>query len=289
MDRVRLALLRGICQLPAYVAAEAGAFRDHDLEVSLEYAPTAWSVPERMTRGDVDFAVIPWTRVAAAGARGEQLRLVCGSGCEEAALVVRSGCAPEDVRRIALPHEGGMKDLTAAGLVESLGWHDVETLRLPSGDAAILALIGGGVDAASMVEPWATMLVDLGLGHVVRRTGDLWPGAPGCSLATSAALVEERAEMVERMVRAFVAGARLVEDDPERAADVGARHIGVAASHVRGALLHNRPDVDALRRPAAITAVLDLMQRRGYLAAPPAGDFLDLAFLDRVQRRSAAA
>lgn len=137
MERVTLSLLRGVCQLPAYVAADLGLFRAHDLDVALEYAPTAWAVPERMVRGHVDFAVIPWTRVAAAGARGEPLVLVCGSGCEEAALVVRHGCAPADVARVALPQEGGMKDLTAVGLVQSLGWSDAETLRLPSGDAAI--------------------------------------------------------------------------------------------------------------------------------------------------------
>jgi len=289
MDRVKLALLRGVCQLPAYVAADAGAFRAHDLDVTLEYAPTAWAVPERLARGDVDFAVIPWTRVAAAEARGERLVLVCGSGCEEAALVVREGADVAGVRRIALPLEGGMKDLTAAGLVESLGWQDVETLRLPSGDAAILALVGGGVDAASMVEPWATMCVHLGAGHVVRRTGDLWPGAPGCSLTTSATLIETRPDVVERMVRAFVAGARVVADEPDRAAHVGARHIGVAARHVHAALRSNRPDVDALRNADAMAAVLALMQQRGYLAAPPAGRFLDLSFLDRARRASAAA
>jgi ABC-type nitrate/sulfonate/bicarbonate transport system substrate-binding protein len=271
------------------VAAEVGAFRAHGLDVALEYAPTAWAVPERLARGDVDFAVIPWTRVAAAEARGERLVLVCGSGCEEAALVVRTGCDVAGVRRIALPQEGGMKDLTAAGLVESLGWHDAETLRLPSGDAAILALVGGGVDAASMVEPWATMVVQLGLGQVVRRTGDVWPGAPGCSLATSAALIASRPDVVERMVRAFVAGARGALEEPDRAAHVGARHIGVAARHVRGALRHNRPDVDALRHTDAMTAVLALMQQRGYLDAPPAGRFVDLAFLDRAQRAPAAA
>jgi len=289
MDRVTLALLRGVCQLPAYVAADSGTFRAHDLDVTLDYAPTAWAVPERLARGDVDFAVIPWTRVAAAEARGEPLVLVCGSGCEEAALVVRRGCELAGVRRIALPQEGGMKDLTAAALVESLGWHDAETLRLPSGDAAILALVGGGVDAASMVEPWATMCVDLGVGTVVRRTGDVWPGAPGCSLTTSATLIATRPEVVARMVRAFVAGARLVAEDPARAADAGARHIGVAARHVHGALGHNHPDVDALRNRDAMTAVLALMQQRGYLAAPPTGRFLDLSFLERARRASAAA
>ncbi|MCW5891167.1 MAG: ABC transporter substrate-binding protein [bacterium] len=289
MDRVTLALLRGVCQLPAYVAADLGLFRAHGLEVALDYAPTAWAVPERMLRGQVDFAVIPWTRVAAAGARGEPLVLICGSGCEEAALVVRRGCAPTDVARVALPQEGGMKDLTAVGLVQSLGWGEAETLRLPSGDAAILAFVGGGVDAASMVEPWATMLHHLGLGDVVRRTRDVWPGVPGCSLTTSAALIAERPDVVERMVRAFVAGARVVGDDPERAAAIGARHIGVEARHVSGALAHNAPDVHALGRSAAMDAVLDVMLARGYLARRPDAGFKDLTFLERARRGAAAA
>lgn len=289
MDRVTLSLLRGVCQLPAYVAADLGLFRAHDLDVVLEYAPTAWTVPARMVHGQVDFAVMPWTRVAAAGARGEPLVLVCGSGCEEAALVVRNGCASDAVGRVALPQEGGMKDLTAVGLIQSLGWDAADTLRLPSGDAAILAFVGGGVDAASMVEPWATMLVHLGLGYVVRRTRDVWPGVPGCSLTTSAALIDHRPDIVERMVRAFVAGTRIVADEPDRAADVGARHIGVAARHVRGALEHNTPDVDALGRTQVMDAVLDLMVARGYIAARPDSGFKNLQFLDRALRAVAAA
>lgn len=289
MDRVTLSLLRGVCQLPAYVAADLDLFRAHGLDVALEYAPTAWAVPERMVRGQVDFAVIPWTRVAAAGARGEPLVLVCGSGCEEAALVVRNGCTPEAVGRVALPQEGGMKDLTAVGLVQSLGWREAETLRLPSGDAAILAFVGGGVDAASMVEPWATMLVHLGLGHVVRRTGDLWPGVPGCSLSTSADVIARRPGVVERMVRAFVAGARVVAEEPDRAAAIGGRHIGVDPRHVRGALVHNAPDVDALGRTDAMDAVLDLMLKRGYVAKRPDPAFKDLRFLERARRGAAAA
>jgi ABC-type nitrate/sulfonate/bicarbonate transport system substrate-binding protein len=171
--------------MPAYVACERGYFREQGIDVQTAVEATAWLVPERLLRGQVEFAVIPWTRVAAANASGEPLVLICGSGCEEAAIVVRRGLAVKDVRSIALPQRGGMKDLTAAGLMSSLGWDEVETIRLPSGDAAILSVAGGGADAASMVEPYATMLEQLKIGTVIRRTGDLWPGVPGCSLVTA--------------------------------------------------------------------------------------------------------
>src|ERR1700688_3994112 len=126
MRRIRLALLRGVCQLPAYVAIEQGYFAAQDLAAEPVMAPTAWAVPERLRAGEVDFAVIPWTRVAADQASdGSRLVLVAGSGVEEAALVVRTGLAPEDVRRVAVPQEGGIKDLTAMALLRRLRWDAV--------------------------------------------------------------------------------------------------------------------------------------------------------------------
>src|SRR5207249_5984702 len=101
--------------------------------------------------------------------------------CEEAALVVRADISLDEVRTVAVPQEGGIKDLTAAALMRDLGWDDAMRVRMPSGDGAILALIGQAADAASMVEPFATALEEQGIGWVARRTGDVWPGAPGCS------------------------------------------------------------------------------------------------------------
>src|ERR1041384_6778166 len=66
MERVNMALLRGVCQTPASTPAQCGFFRNRSLEVQIEVASTAWLVPEQMAIGAVDFAVIPWTRVTAA-------------------------------------------------------------------------------------------------------------------------------------------------------------------------------------------------------------------------------
>src|SRR4030095_8501956 len=198
MDRIAIALLRGVCQMPAYVAKEMGFFAEQGIDARIEILPTAWVVPERLMRGDFQFAVMPWTRVAAASSRGEDLVLICGSGFEEAAIVVRQGLALEDVQTLAVPQEGGSKDLPAQALPHSLGWDDRQKIRLPSGDGAILALVGQGADAASMVEPYATMLEELGVGYVARRTGDFWPGAPGCSLTTSRRMLAERPHLVQR-------------------------------------------------------------------------------------------
>jgi len=285
---IRFSLLRGICQLPAYVAHETGLFQRAGLDARLTITPTAWMVPEQLSAGTTDFAVIPWTRIAAAEPGEAPLRALCGSGYEEAVLVIRAGLAPEDVRTIAIPREGGMKDLTAMGLIESLGWSHCEQRRFPSGDGAIIAFVGEGVDAASMVEPYAAMMERLGIGTAIRRTGDVWPGAPGCSLAASAALVEEAPELVQRVVDAYVEAAAFVDADPDAAARIASPYIGVRAETIRDALRVNRPNVEALRDRTAMTCVLELMRTLGYIDAIPDG-FVDARFLDRTQRRVPSA
>lgn len=285
MTRVNLALLRGVCQTPAYAAQECGFFRKHGLDVKIQVASTAWLVPEQMVSGAMDFAVIPWTRVAAASSREEDLILICGSGCEEAALVLRAGVALDDVHTLAVPQEGGIKDLTAAALVQSLDWQDRKKLRMPSGDGAILALVGQGADAASMVEPYATALEEQGLGSVVKRTGDVWPGAPGCSLTTTQRMIDRDPELVREVVAAFVEGAAFVEENPADAAAIAEGYIGVHRNFIERALEHNRPSVDALSNHDAMDAILSLMIELGYIDQKPTG-FADLSHLEALRQNT---
>lgn len=282
MTKIQISVLRGICQTPTYVAFERGFFAESGLTVNLDVAATAWLVPQKLVSGESQFGVIPWTRVAAAEANDIPLVLLAGSGCEEAAIVLRKGITAKDVKSVAVPQQGGMKDLTAMGLLETLGWEDAEKVRMPSGDGAILALVGQGADAASMIEPYATMLEEMGIGTVIKRTGDLWPGAPGCSLATSVALTEEQPELVQAVVDGFARGARFVQEHPDEAAESAAKYIGMSPAFIRAALKRNLPNLDALRNQAAMDHVMNLMQQLGYVSRRPQ-HFMNLSFLDKAQ------
>ena len=290
MTEIHLALLRGICQLPAYVAHARGFFSEQGITSRISIAATAWLVPEELCSGRADFAVIPWTRVAAAEKGDAPLKVICGSGIEEAAIVIREGMNPEQVKSVAIPREGGIKDLTAMGLLESLNWGSqrVEHRRYPSGDGAIICFFGRGADAASMVEPYASLMEELGVGRVLRRTGDLWQGAPGCSLTTTAKLIERDPDLVQRVVTAFVKASAFVHAKPEAAAEVAAPLIGVHPDIVRRALRRNRPEVDAIRNTGAMQTILTFMQQLGYVREIPR-DYADLSFLDRAQAADRAS
>ena len=284
LDRIHLALLRGVCQLPAYVAHTRGFLADAEIESRITISPTAWLIPDQLASGEADFAVIPWTRVAAAEEGEAPLKVLCGSGIEEAAIVIRKGMEPGEVRSVAIPREGGMKDLTAMGLLSSLGWNNESVVqrRFPSGDGAVICFFGRGADAASMIEPYASMMEELGVGRVIRRTGDIWPGAPGCSLASTAAFAAAESSLVQRVVNAYVAAADFVAARPDEAAEIGAPLIGVDSAIVRRALRANRPDVNAIRNTEAMGQVLKLMRDLGYVSEIPR-NFSDLSFLDNAR------
>lgn len=283
-DKIHLALLRGVCQLPAYVAHARGFFEGEGIESQISISPTAWLIPNQLATGEADFAVIPWTRVAAAEKGEAPLKVLCGSGIEEAAIVIREGMEPDQVRSVAVPREGGMKDLTAMGLLTSLGWDNEQVIqrRFPSGDGAVICFFGRGADAASMIEPYASMMEELGVGRVIKRTGDIWPGAPGCSLASTAKLADAEPDLVQRVVSAYVAAADFVAEQPDVAAEIGAPLIGVEPAILRRALRANRPDVNAIRNTGAMGDVLNLMRDRGYISEIPC-NFSDLSFLDKTR------
>jgi len=283
MTALKITLLRGVCQMPAYVAHEEGFFRDEGLELSVEVAATAWLVPHKLAANESQFAVMPWTRVAAAP--GNPLVLLSGSGMEEAAIVMRHGITEQEVRRVVIPLRGGIKDLTAMGLIRSIGWTDVEIMRQPSGDGAIIAFFGQGADAASMVEPYATMMENLGVGRVIKRTGDLWKAAPGCSLTTTKTFRDREPEITAAVVRAFVRGADFVRRQPDRAAEIAARYIGIHERFIRDALRKNFPNVDAIRNQPAMDQILALMKELDYIDDIPV-EYSDLTFLNAAQKMS---
>jgi len=280
MKKISFSLLRGVCQIPAYIAHNKGFFRDEGIDVDLNIEPTAWMVPYKLNSGTCQFAVIPWTRVVSVEERDKPFVIISGSGYEEAAIVVKRGIDISEVKKICIPQRGGMKDLTAMALIKSLHLENIELIRQPSGDGAIISLFGQGADAASMVEPYATMMECLDIGKVVRRTGDVWPGVPGCSLTTTREFRENEPETVNKVVRAFVKGAFFIRDNIKETAEIATSYIGINESFIEKALKANKPNVYAIKNQKAMDEVISFMVGLGYIKEKPK-DYIDLTFLNR--------
>jgi ABC-type nitrate/sulfonate/bicarbonate transport system substrate-binding protein len=115
---------------------------------------------------------------------------------------------------------------------------------------------------------------------VLQRTGDVWPGAPGCSLTTTSDLIAKDGDLVQRMVDAYLRGAEFVEGSPDESAEIAEKYIGVNSRIIRKALDVNRPNPNAIRNEAAMEQVIGLMIKRGYIDRPPTR-YKDLRFLDK--------
>jgi len=286
MDKVNIKINRGICQLPACIAYEEGFFEEEGIEADLKYGLSAWMFEEELLRGETDFAYIPWTRVATANIKEKKLMIVAGSGKEEAVIVAKPEL-PQDLNsvknlRIALPVEGGMKDLTGRGMIESLSLDNYELIRCPSGDSAQTAFIYNSANVSSMIEPYGTALEELGIGKIVKTQKEIWPGSPGCSFTTTYKNCIERKDLVQRVVNAFVKGVEFAHKNTERASVIGEKYIIVNRNFVKKSLERgSQPDYNALIDKGPQEEILELMKKLDYIKENPL-DYFTEGFLDNV-------
>ncbi len=269
---IKIGLIRGICQMPGYVAYDKGFFKEQGLNVSCSVDPTAWVLADKLISGDISFGIVPWTRVVSARDRGDKLVVVAGSGYEETATVVRRDANIKNLselkgKRISLPVEGGMKDLTSQALFKKydITPENTEILRLPSGDAAILALLSGRVDATTNVEPYATMVVELGMGKIIARGKDILPEVPGCSLTTTENFLQDNPDIVLKFIKAILKAEKFCHKEPEEAAKISSRYIGISADIVREALKYNQPRTDITGSIDVMMQIVRLMKDLGYI------------------------
>lgn len=289
MLKINIGLIRGICQMPAYIAYEKGFFREQGLDVSYSIDPAAWLLPAKLISGEIAFGILPWTRTVSARDNGNNLVVIAGSGYEEPTTVVRRDSGINSLselkgKRISLPAAGGMKDLASQTLFKEydITPENTEIIRLPSGDAAMLALLSGRVDATTNVEPYATMAVELGIGKIIARGKDVLPKTPGCSITTTDEFLQDRPDVALNFLKAILKAEAFCNEEPEEAAKISSKYIGIPARIIREALKYNRPHIDITGSMDAMMRIVGLMKELGYIKAIPQ-DFCNFELLEKAK------
>ncbi len=284
---IGVGVIRGVCQMPTYIAYEKGFFKEQNLNISLTVEPTAWMLPNKLISGEISFAVMPWTRVVSGRANGDPMVVIAGSGYEEPVTVVRNDANVNDFyelkgKRIGLPNEGGMKDLTSQAFFKkyNITSRNTKILRFPSGDAAILALISGAVDSTTNVEPYATMMVKLGVAKILVRGKDIFPKTPGCSITVTDDYLRNHSDLALKFINACIKAEKFCSTNPDEAAEISSNYIGISAETIREALNYNRPHIDISESVKAMTQVTNLMVELGYIKKVPE-DFYNFTLLKK--------
>lgn len=286
--KIELGLIRGVCQLPAYVAIEKGYFEEKGLDVDYKIDPTAWLVPEQLNNGDLTFSIMPWTRTVSARNEDKDLLVLAGSGYEETAVVVNKKSDIDDLsdlsgKKISLPAIGGMKDITSQKMFEknNISSDETEVYRMPSGDAALISFLSGEVDATTNVEPFSTLAVELGVGEIIARGGDILPKSPGCCVTAKEEFVEENEDVTYNFLAALKEANEFIYDNPGEAGDLGSKYIGVNGDVTEKALKDNKPKLDIRNSVDAMEEVVDEMIELEYVDEKP-NKFYDFSYLEKI-------
>ncbi len=206
---------RSILDMPFIIARDRGYFREEGLEPELIFMKAAQTIPA-MLAGGIDFGTATGTAVAAA-VSGVDVRVVF-------ALTDKPSFDMLSHPSITtLPQMRGKKiGITAFGaLAEILARHifiankippeQVTFLPLGTSDVLYIALKAGTIDATMLQIPQTFLAQDEGFKKLAAGA-DVYRAVQG-GLTTTKATVNERPELVTKMIRATQKGIRLIRSD----------------------------------------------------------------------------
>jgi sulfonate transport system substrate-binding protein len=233
---VRFGVFPNITHAPGLVAlADGGPLRallpNATIEVSAFNSGTA--AVEAMFADSIDVTYVGPNPAINAYAKsdGVAVRVISGSTSGGAFLVVRPGIASAaDLRgaKIASPSLGNTQDvalrswLASQGLAtDTAGGGDVSVM--PQDNAQSLETFRAGtIDGAWVPEPWATRLIQEGGAHVLVDERDLWPDGRFVTtqLMVATTFLEQRPDVVRRIVLANIEAVELVNANPDQAQQI---------------------------------------------------------------------
>lgn len=225
---------------PNLTHAQAVIARDSDDWANQLGVPIQWipfnagpSAIEAIFAGAIDATFIgPSPTINGyAKSKGEVFCVVAGSASGGAALVVRPGSGIQGAgdfhdKIMATPQLGNTQDVAARWWLKQQGYRLAEkggTVRvIPTNNADQMALMAKKeLDAAWTIEPWVSRMEMAGCGRILLEEKSLWPDGRYVTthLIVRRALLEKRADLVRRLLKAHVKLTQELQADPQAAAE----------------------------------------------------------------------
>jgi NitT/TauT family transport system substrate-binding protein len=216
-----------------FIAKEEGFFQAEGLDVELvEFANSADGLAA-LRAGKLDLGAFGTTAPLVHIAKGADIRIIGGVMGEDAAIFTTA----ENANTIkSITDLKGRKvatirlatgDAVFRGALDEAGlnWKtDVQIFELKSPPAVLEAVKSGQVDAGVTWGPHDVTAEAQGL-KVVIRSRSLQPGHPCCRLTINARDLQERPEVWERFIRAFLRAEKFANDNHERTLDDIGKHL----------------------------------------------------------------
>lgn len=238
---LRLGYFPNVTHATAIVGVERGIFADKlgsGVMLTTQTFNAGGDVVEALFNGGLDASYIgPSPAINAwAQSQGQAIRIISGATSGGASLVVSEDItAPEQLAgtTLATPQLGNTQDVALRAWLLDEGF---ETDLEGGGDVAITpqanadalsAFTAGDIDGAWVPEPWATLMVEQGGGHVLVDERDLWPGGQFVTtqLIVATSFLNQHPDVVKKLLEGQVAATQFVNDNPDEAQEAVATAI----------------------------------------------------------------
>ncbi len=212
---------RSILDMPFIIARDRGYFREEGLEPELIFMKAAQTIPA-MLAGGIDFGTATGTAVAAA-VSGVDVRIVFALTDKPSfdLLAHPSVATLQQIRgkKIGITAFGALAEILARQifLANKIPPDQVTFLPLGTSDVLYIALKAGTIDATMLQIPQTFLAQDEGF-RKLAAGADFYRAVQG-GLTTTKATINERPELVTKMIRATQRALRLIRADRKYAVE----------------------------------------------------------------------
>jgi NitT/TauT family transport system substrate-binding protein len=227
-DTVNVGKLIGVSDCPFYIADKKGYFRDQGLNVVWTTFPQSQAMVAPLAQGQLDgMGASVSAGIYNAIGSGVPLKIVGDRGIDYAPygalpLIVRTELVKSgrfktlsDLKglRFAEPGKGSAnlpivyRFLKKAGLA----YDDVQHLFLPFPDQ-VAGMRNGNIDASTMIEPFASLVVKDGSGTRIAPDYTAYPNHQISALMFSGQFIQKRPEVAKRFFVGYLRGLRYYHD-----------------------------------------------------------------------------
>jgi ABC-type nitrate/sulfonate/bicarbonate transport system substrate-binding protein len=250
---LKVLVLPSLSSAPLFVAADGGYFAAQGLDVEFVKVSRSTDALLALSRGELDV----WTGSVSLGllnAIGQNagIRVVADrgfialTGCAYGALVVRRSLVehrtvsrPADLRgrRVALNPSSSPGYVTEKLLAQAgLALSDITVVDLPEGAVVADALRSGSVDAAFVLEPWLTRILQAESAVILASAGQVAPNYQHLVTAYGPSLLTGDPGAGRRFMTAYLASVEQYnEGKSARNLEIVARHTGLDGDLLRKA------------------------------------------------------
>jgi len=270
--KLRIGFLQGdLHQLAFFVAKEKGFFADEGID--FDYFAYENGVKE-MDAFKANAIDVGYLGMAPATLKRIQanvsITIVAGANAEGSAIIARSditNVSALEGKNVAIPGFGTVQDvllriaLDKEGLDYSKLAGSAPTVTGPWNMPTLLNT--ASIDAYIAWEPYCARAVQEGYGHVIARSGDIWPEHPCCVVAVRTEFLEHNLELVKKMVRVHIRATNWVAANTAEAIDIAKEWTGVSEEVVNLAM----ENIKFLYQPSAqgVKRYLQFLIQFGYV------------------------